>query len=311
MDLTAPQSESETMSAFDSTLSVHREKAAEHIFLGELSRRLLATVGQGPEILRAEHDSFGYDVVLEFAGVIRHVQFKLMRKGGRNADVGVKTALAAKPGGCVLWIILDETDFSLGPFGWLGGRVGEPLPDLGEKPVFHTKRDSEGRRGVRPGLRALGRKRFTWLTDIDDVIEAMFGPRSDLLLRTHLLSRMGEPLAPTAEPWLRRVQAADFTRLPEILMWEQSCHLAHLIDGYQLIETLELGDPFALRDLWRERAMRTGRWAGSALELWIALFLEHRAEHFGERPAPEDIAHQLPAALVSVLRAGSGDHLSA
>lgn len=37
--------------------SVQREKALEHLFLGELSRRMLLTTGQGPEILKAEHDS--------------------------------------------------------------------------------------------------------------------------------------------------------------------------------------------------------------------------------------------------------------
>jgi len=41
-----------------------------------------------------------------------------------------------------------------------------------------------------------------------------------------------------AQPWLELVRAGDFSSLPRTLDWESSCDLAHLIDGYALVEAV-------------------------------------------------------------------------
>jgi len=40
-------------------------------------------------------------------------------------------------------------------------------------------------------------------------------------------------------------------------------------------------DPVAFADRLRTEAENGGHWRGTALELWLALFMEHRRDHFG------------------------------
>ncbi|HEY9235225.1 MAG TPA: hypothetical protein VIP08_09350 [Phenylobacterium sp.] len=273
--------------SWPSEASVHREKAVEHLFLGELSRHLLMETGSGPEILKAEHDSYGYDVVLEVAAVVRHVQLKITHLDGRRAHVDVSSALATKPGGCVLWMFVDPMTYEIGPYYWLGGRPGQPLPDLGDRPVRHSKANAQGEKAVRPGLRRIPKGRFSRLELIDEVAEALFGPANDRRLRAHLASRPRQS-TPLDQGWLDAVRMGCFAAIPRDLPFEAAAGLAHLIDGYELAfdagltksPTLTGAAPHADETL--QRAMQTGDWEGDALELWVALFMEHRRERLGE-----------------------------
>jgi hypothetical protein len=302
LDLGRHQSEPSGMDeGWTSAGSVQREKALEHMLLGEISRRMLLATGQGPEILKAEHDSYGYDVVLEAGAVMRHVQLKISRNDGKRAHVDVNVALAAKPGGCVLWMMVDPTTYALGPFYWFGGAPGQPLPDLGDRVALHTKADASGAKAARPNQRRLAKGQFGRLDDIDAVIAALFGEPRDRMLRTHLLSRPLDPQA-SGQPWLAAVRAGFYGAIPRDLEWADTVHLAHLIDGYELTRMVGLGDGFAFADARLERALRTGAWEGDALELWASLFLEHRRERMSGCPTPSG-QQALLRRLVHALRA--------
>lgn len=280
--------------------SVLREKVVEHLFLAELSRTLLLKGRTSFEVLRAEFDAFGYDIVVEVAGLVRHIQLKAMRADGKRADVDVNVALAGKPGGCVAWILVDPKTLALGPFLFFGGAPGRPLPALGDKVVRHTKGDGSGRKAVRPELRRIGKGRFVRMDDMDQLLQALFGTGRDRLLRAHLGARTEFSKA-LDQPWLERVRTGDFGAIPENLDWNSSAHLAHLIDGYALADEAGLGDAMLYADRGRTAAERTGRWNGDALELWVALFLEHRRERMaGRDPGPEQRA--LLDALCRTLR---------
>lgn len=259
--------------------SVSREKTLEHLFLGELSRCMLLQTGRGPEILRAEHDSYGYDVVVGAGGVDRHIQLKAGRKDGKRANVDIHVALAAKASGCVVWMMVDPKTYELGPFYWFGGPPGRPLPPLGDRSVRHSKADSTGAKAVRPDLRRLPKGSFTRLETIGDLIHALFGASHDRLLLAHLRSRPFEPTE--RQPWLAAVRVGEYQVAPPQLSWEDSIYLANLIDGYALAREAGLGDPHAYQAERLARATETGRWEGDALELWASLFLEHRRERFG------------------------------
>ena len=66
------------------------------------------------EVLRAEVDRAGYDLVLESNGVLRHVQLKASYRYAKTARVGININLAQKPSGCVLWIWFDPDSMDLG-----------------------------------------------------------------------------------------------------------------------------------------------------------------------------------------------------
>ena len=89
------------------TNSVLREVILEHLFVGEVLRRLWVRGVTDAEILHSEFDAGGYDVVLSHRQVTRHIQLKSKLATGKAAEVKVSLNLAAKPSGCVVWIIAN------------------------------------------------------------------------------------------------------------------------------------------------------------------------------------------------------------
>jgi len=119
-----------------------REKLLEHLFIGELVQELWKLGRRDIEILRAEIDFAGYDLVLECNGVLRHVQLKSSHLTANTRDVKVNLSLCNKPHGCVVWVKFDEATLELGPFLWFGGLPTQKLPPLGDRMARHTKRTS-------------------------------------------------------------------------------------------------------------------------------------------------------------------------
>lgn len=161
----------DTAHFFDSSL---REKVIEHLFVGELLRCLWRRGVRDIEVLRAEVDRAGYDLVFEANGAMRHIQLKSSHRAAKTSEVGVNVNLAEKPSGCVLWIWFDPDSMDLGPFLWFGGRPGEPLPPLGDRIGKHTKADSTGTKGPRPNIRILKKVQFLTVPTIDDVVKVLF-----------------------------------------------------------------------------------------------------------------------------------------
>src|SRR5881396_3207471 len=98
--------------AADSSL---REKLLEHLFVGELLRTLWRRGARQVELLRAEVDACGYDVVLECNGVLRHVQLKSSYRGAKTNRVNINVGLQRKASGCVIWIMFDPRTMDIGP----------------------------------------------------------------------------------------------------------------------------------------------------------------------------------------------------
>jgi hypothetical protein len=158
-----------------------REKLIEHVFVGELLRVLWRRGVRNVEVLRAEVDCGGYDLVLERKGIVRHVQFKSSHLAARTREVAVSLKLAEKPSGCVIWMLFEEDTLELRPFLWFGGAPGQKLPPLGDRVARHSKADRTGRKAERPNLRILKRPQFTILPAIDDVVTVLFGTPEQLL----------------------------------------------------------------------------------------------------------------------------------
>lgn len=95
---------------------------------------------------------------------------------------------------------------------------------------------------------------------------------------------------PRREPWVEKAIGGDWSAIPDDFDWSQSAVFAHVINGYELAPALGCGDAGDFANRRGEAARRTGSWEGSALELWICLFFEHRRyRHFGCEPEGEDL----------------------
>lgn len=165
----------------DADLSDHflhsslREKVIEHLFVGDLLRALWRRGDRDIEVLRAEVDRAGYDLVFESRGVARHIQLKSSHRDSKTRSVKVHTALGAKPCGCVVWIRFEPATMELGPFLFFGGAPGNALPSLGEKIARHTKANAAGVKAERAHLRIVDQRAFSRIETVDDVARALFG----------------------------------------------------------------------------------------------------------------------------------------
>jgi hypothetical protein len=90
--------------------------------------------------------------------------------------------------------------------------------------------------------------------------------------------------------WSDRVRAGDFSVIPIPFTWKQSAEFSHLIDGYEL--TGSLGACRRIRERVLGEIRSTGRSTASPLEIWVALFFEHRGcRHTGSQPCEEQQAY--------------------
>lgn len=159
--------------------SSFREKMLEHVFVAEVLQEVWFRWGQTLEVLHSEVDSAGYDLVLAFNGIIRHVQLKSSKQDATTANLRINIALAEKPSGCVVWMFYSEL---LGVhrarlcYRFFGGDPGEPLPSLGERVAKHSKGNAQGVKLPRPDIRLIGKGVFTPPMDLPTLMGRLFGP---------------------------------------------------------------------------------------------------------------------------------------
>ena len=164
--------------SLDQRQSVYRERLLEHLLIGELLRHAWLKDDARLEVARGEIDRTGYDVVLEVHRVIRHVQFKTSSSLSKTSRQNIHIGLAQKPSGCVIWSRFDPESLRLGPFLFFGAEPGKPLPSLeGLAVAKHTKGDSTGKKGDRPNLRVLPRRRFENIPTIPALYEKLFATK--------------------------------------------------------------------------------------------------------------------------------------
>jgi len=83
----------------ESSHSVHstlRERIVEHVFVGDALRRLWQRGVTDVEVLRSEFDAGGYDLVMSYRKVVRHIQFKSVMEDGKAANVKVASSLSSR-----------------------------------------------------------------------------------------------------------------------------------------------------------------------------------------------------------------------
>lgn len=91
-------------------------------------------------------------------------------------------------------------------------------------------------------------------------------------------------------PWLAQVRRGEFSAMPQPFPWQGSGAFAHLLHGYDVSLSLGLGELAGWANERLAEAEATGTWPGSAIELWLCLFYEHRRyRHFGHDPSGPDL----------------------
>jgi hypothetical protein len=160
----------------DTLYSSYREILIEHLFVGEIMRRLWIRGIAQFEVLKPQVDDSGYDLVLEANGIVRHVQLKSSFEAASTGQVRASLKLLSKPSACVIWVRFDPTTVQLGPFLWFGGAPGKPIPSIQEFRVAkHTRANSQGIKKERPNQRSIPKSKFLPVADLDSLVTHMFG----------------------------------------------------------------------------------------------------------------------------------------
>jgi hypothetical protein len=129
----------------DFTKSTYRERLVEQLFVGQVLRHLWGRGVHDVEVLKPVVAHSGYDVVLEYGRIIRHIELKVSNVGGKRKAVSVNVGLQQTPCGCVVWINVNQDNLELKPFWWYGAEPGIPLPSLEGFRVVSSREGPSGR----------------------------------------------------------------------------------------------------------------------------------------------------------------------
>lgn len=143
------------------------EQVVEHVFMSEVLQEVWYRFKMAAEVLHSEIDASGFDVVIECNGVLRHVQLKTSRPGGKASSQKVNLILASKPRGCVVWILRDDDrpDCRM-KLSYLLFDLAchEPLGSTTYKTAKHTKGNAQGEKLERPGIKVVPKRLFEAVT---------------------------------------------------------------------------------------------------------------------------------------------------
>ena len=159
--------------------SSFREKLIEHLFIGEMLKLSWLKDDCQLEVMKPEVDNAGCDVVLEDNNIIRHIQLKTSKTGGKTSRQNINTRLANKPSGCIVWIVFDENTLELCSFYFFGAGAGKPLTGLeNAKIAKHTKANADGVKAERPNIRTINKGQFDRYDSIEALYNVLFVPKS-------------------------------------------------------------------------------------------------------------------------------------
>ncbi len=105
------------------------ENLQEHRFLYDLAAHLV--LRESPQllnILKAEVDMFGFDLVLSLGEQVRHIQMKARSGAPSGNGYEISESIWAVSGGCVVWVLYSKT--TVQPTSYY--LFGFPLPEIDE-----------------------------------------------------------------------------------------------------------------------------------------------------------------------------------
>lgn len=165
-----------------SNYSTFYEQLIEHVFISEILQETWFRFGQKVEVLRAEIDASGYDIVLESNNVLRHIQLKTSIVNSSKTSIDINIKLGEKPSGCVIWIewAVNEQQRIEVKYLFFGSSPGIALPNIfNHKVGKHSKANSEGEKTKRPSIRTIKKSEFSKVNDITKLVYVLFGLGED------------------------------------------------------------------------------------------------------------------------------------
>lgn len=152
----------------ESANSSFYEQLVEHTFISELLQEACFRYGSTIEVLRSEVDAYGYDLVLEYKGFIRHVQLKTSKPESSTKSQSVSLKLTQKQNWCVVWIKREKPEAARIALNYIffgatrvAGTTQMLLPSIEENAkTIQTRKGKDNIKAPREGHRKVGEREF-------------------------------------------------------------------------------------------------------------------------------------------------------
>lgn len=153
------------------------ESTLTHQFIAELSQVVWR---HDPtlilSVLRSEVDESGIDLIVEFDGVVRHIQLKQRNLATKSkSPVIVNKALFARTGGCVVILNYSMLSLKIEGFLWYGSDSSARLAAGVDRPVIKVP-GTQGRR-TRKNTTSILMSKFEPLSMVESVANRLFDYR--------------------------------------------------------------------------------------------------------------------------------------
>jgi hypothetical protein len=161
-----------------SQYSLYFEKLVEHRFISDMMTYCLYKEGITLEIIHAEIDTNGYDLILSYKNINRYIQLKTSEEGSTTSSQKINLLITEKENPCIIWIIRHYdnkmNDFRFKYLFW-GSNRQELLPNIGKyKIAKHTKANSSGIKKQRQNIRIIPKGDFIEINSIEGLFEKLF-----------------------------------------------------------------------------------------------------------------------------------------
>lgn len=149
------------------------EKMTEHVFIAEILQETWINYKKKIEILKAEVDDSGYDIVLACNDKLRFIQLKASDLGGTTKKQLLNINLKNKPSPCIIWIVREEDEttkrYKLSYLYW-----DDFINIKALKVAKHPKPDKNGIKQERPNIREINKRDFEKISTTKDLIKRLF-----------------------------------------------------------------------------------------------------------------------------------------
>jgi len=144
--------------------SVIREKMLLHRFLGEVYTHFWNKGDCTLEVLFAEVDNAGYDLLLIHGDKPAYIQLKAVNKESKTSLFNVNKRLEDKPGGCV--VLLEYTNNNLFYYYFKAENLSQ------YKTAKHAKANSKGVKAEREGIVKVSKRKFQ-ICGMDELVNKL------------------------------------------------------------------------------------------------------------------------------------------
>lgn len=158
--------------------SLYFEKLVEHRFISDMMTYCLYKKGITLEIIHAEIDTNGYDLILSYKNINRYIQLKTSEEDSTTSSQKINLLIIEKENPCIIWIIRrydnNINDFRFKYLYW-GANRNEPLPDIGKyKIAKHTKANSLGIKKQCKNTKIIPKGDFIEINSIEELFDKLF-----------------------------------------------------------------------------------------------------------------------------------------